>query len=184
MAQSKSTKKIFNMAYGIGAAIVIVGALFKIQHWPYGSLILTIGMVVEAIVFFISAFDAVEDDFCKGLEDIETQFHKLVVRAENDFDMKHSQLKVIYRKLYRNYQFVQSMHERKQEELDRIESKIQREKQNWKQEKQTIEGLSKFDNEIFKLDVGGAKLKVAKDTLTSVNGSLLQKMFSGKHNVQ
>ena len=62
MAQSKSTKKIFNMAYGFGAAIVIVGALFKIQHWPYGSLILTIGMVVEAIVFFISAFDAVEDD--------------------------------------------------------------------------------------------------------------------------
>ena len=62
MAQSKSTKKIFNMAYGIGAAIVIVGALFKIQHWPYGSLILTIGMIVEAIVFFISAFDAVEDD--------------------------------------------------------------------------------------------------------------------------
>ena len=50
------------MAYGFGAAIVIVGALFKIQHWPYGSLILTIGMVVEAIVFFISAFDAVEDD--------------------------------------------------------------------------------------------------------------------------
>ena len=62
MAQSKSTKKIFNMAYVIGAAIVIVGALFKIQHWPYGSLILTIGMIVEAIVFFISAFDAVEDD--------------------------------------------------------------------------------------------------------------------------
>ena len=62
MSQSKSTKKIFNMAYGFGAAIVIVGALFKIQHWPYGSLILTIGMVVEAIVFFISAFDAVEDD--------------------------------------------------------------------------------------------------------------------------
>jgi len=50
------------MAYGIGAAIVILGALFKIQHWPYGSLILTIGMVVEAIVFFISAFDAVEED--------------------------------------------------------------------------------------------------------------------------
>ena len=38
MAQSKSTKKLFNMAYGIGAAIVIVGALFQIQTfftWPY-----------------------------------------------------------------------------------------------------------------------------------------------------
>ena len=37
MAQSKSTKKIFNMAYGFGAAIVILGALFKIQHITIGS---------------------------------------------------------------------------------------------------------------------------------------------------
>ena len=55
MAQSKSTKKLFNMAYGIGAAIVILGALFKIQHISYGFLtggvMLTIGLVVEAIVF-------------------------------------------------------------------------------------------------------------------------------------
>ena len=62
MAQSKTTKRFFNMAYGIGAAIVIVGALFKIQHWDYGSEILTIGMLFEAIIFFISAFDAVEED--------------------------------------------------------------------------------------------------------------------------
>lgn len=62
MAQSKSTKKLFNMAYGLGAAVVIVGALFKIQHWDYGSEILTLGMIVEAIVFAISAFEPVEDD--------------------------------------------------------------------------------------------------------------------------
>ena len=52
MAQSKTTRD-FNMAYGIGAAIVIVGALFKIQHWDYGSEILTVGMIVEAFVFYI-----------------------------------------------------------------------------------------------------------------------------------
>lgn len=46
-----------NMIYGLGAAIVIVGALFKIQHWPYGSEILTIGMIVEALVFTYSAFE-------------------------------------------------------------------------------------------------------------------------------
>lgn len=46
-----------NMIYGLGAAIVIIGALFKIQHWPYGSLILTIGMIVEALVFTYSAFE-------------------------------------------------------------------------------------------------------------------------------
>lgn len=62
MAQSKNRKKLFNYAYGIGASIVILGALFKIQHWTGGSEMLTLGMVVEAIVFFISAFDSVEED--------------------------------------------------------------------------------------------------------------------------
>jgi len=66
MAQSKSTKKLFNMAYGIGAAIVILGALFKIQHMSIGpltgGLMLTIGMAVEAVVFFISAFEPVDED--------------------------------------------------------------------------------------------------------------------------
>ena len=38
MAQSKSTKKLFNMAYGIGAAIVILGALFKIMHYNIGPI--------------------------------------------------------------------------------------------------------------------------------------------------
>jgi gliding motility-associated protein GldL len=62
MAQSKNRKKLFNYAYGIGASIVILGALFKIQHWPLGSEMLSIGMVVEALVFFVSAFDSVEED--------------------------------------------------------------------------------------------------------------------------
>ena len=48
---------VTNMLYGIGAAIVILGALFKIQHWEGGSLLLTIGMVTEAVVFAYSAFD-------------------------------------------------------------------------------------------------------------------------------
>lgn len=52
-----------NMIYGLGAAIVIIGALFKIQHWPYGSEILTLGMVVEALVFVYSAFEKQQDDY-------------------------------------------------------------------------------------------------------------------------
>ncbi len=62
MAQSKTKKKLFNMAYGIGAAVVILGALFKIVHWPFGTEMLILGMVTEAIVFFLSAFEPVEDD--------------------------------------------------------------------------------------------------------------------------
>ncbi len=66
MAQSKSKKKMFNMAYGLGASIVILGALFKIQHISIGPLtggiMLMLGMGVEALVFAISAFEPVEDD--------------------------------------------------------------------------------------------------------------------------
>lgn len=66
MAQSKSTKRLFNMAYGLGAAVVILGALFKIMHFKIGPLtggvMLTIGMAVEAIVFALSAFEPVEDE--------------------------------------------------------------------------------------------------------------------------
>jgi gliding motility-associated protein GldL len=56
MAQ-KGSMTLTNMIYGLGAAIVIIGALFKIQHWPYGSAILTVGMIVEALVFTYSAFE-------------------------------------------------------------------------------------------------------------------------------
>lgn len=70
MAQSKTTKKLFNMAYGIGASIVIIGALFKILHWELdlgfaklgGGTLLAIGLITEAIIFFISAFEPVEDE--------------------------------------------------------------------------------------------------------------------------
>jgi len=61
MAQ-KGKITVTNMIYGLGAAIVIVGALFKIQHWPYGSEILTIGMIVEALVFTYSAFERQQSD--------------------------------------------------------------------------------------------------------------------------
>ncbi|MCL7765109.1 gliding motility protein GldL [Polaribacter sp. Z014] len=67
MAQSKSYKKTMNFIYGMGAAVVIVGALFKIQHMSLGpvtgGMMLTIGLLVEAAVFAVSAFDTPEDDF-------------------------------------------------------------------------------------------------------------------------
>ncbi len=55
------------MAYGLGASVVIIGALFKILHWKIGpldgSLLLAIGLITEAIVFAISAFEPVEDEY-------------------------------------------------------------------------------------------------------------------------
>jgi gliding motility-associated protein GldL len=58
----KGKLSITNMIYGLGAAVVIIGALFKILHLPHGSLILGFGMVVEALVFTYSAFERQQDD--------------------------------------------------------------------------------------------------------------------------
>lgn len=62
MAQSRSSKKIMNMVYGLGASVVILGALFKIMHWPFGNEMLIIGLIVEALVFAVSAFEPVDDE--------------------------------------------------------------------------------------------------------------------------
>ncbi len=43
--------------YGIGAAIVIVGAMFKILHLPGAAAMLGIGLTTEAVIFFLSAFE-------------------------------------------------------------------------------------------------------------------------------
>ncbi|MDO7848770.1 gliding motility protein GldL [Hymenobacter sp. M29] len=42
--------------YGIGAAVVIVGALFKIEHWAGADIMLIVGLGTEAVIFFLSAF--------------------------------------------------------------------------------------------------------------------------------
>ncbi len=62
MAQSKKGKKLMNMVYGLGAAVVILGALFKIMHWPFANAMLIIGLVTESLVFTISAFEPVDDE--------------------------------------------------------------------------------------------------------------------------
>lgn len=54
--------KVMPKIYGIGAAIVIIGALFKIMHWPFANPMLIVGLGTEAIIFFLSAFQPVSKD--------------------------------------------------------------------------------------------------------------------------
>ncbi len=62
----KINKRVMNMAYGLGAAVVIIGALMKIIHKDLGpltgSMLLTIGLVTEAAIFALSAFDAPDEE--------------------------------------------------------------------------------------------------------------------------
>jgi gliding motility-associated protein GldL len=54
--------KIMPMIYGLGAAIVIVGAMFKIMHWPFAGPMLVVGLSTEALIFAFSAFQPVHKD--------------------------------------------------------------------------------------------------------------------------
>lgn len=56
------SKKTMNFAYGMGAAVVIIGALFKLMHWPGASLMLIVGLGTEALIFGLSAFDPVDKE--------------------------------------------------------------------------------------------------------------------------
>lgn len=60
--QSKKGKKFMAYLYGWGASIVIVGAMFKIQHWPGASVMLVAGLSIEAIIFFFSAFEPIHEE--------------------------------------------------------------------------------------------------------------------------
>jgi gliding motility-associated protein GldL len=54
--------KIMPMIYGLGAAVVIVGAMFKIMHWKGADIMLIVGLSTEAVIFAFSAFQAVPHD--------------------------------------------------------------------------------------------------------------------------
>ncbi|AEA44275.1 gliding motility protein GldL [Fluviicola taffensis] len=59
---SKGWKKFMAKLYGFGAAVVIVGALFKIMHWPFAGPMLIVGLSTEALIFIFSAFEPIHED--------------------------------------------------------------------------------------------------------------------------
>ena len=62
IVQSAGWKSFMAKLYGIGASVVIVGAMFKIQHWPGGGFMITAGLAVEAVIFFFSAFEPLHEE--------------------------------------------------------------------------------------------------------------------------
>ena len=59
---SQQWKKFMAKLYGWGASIVIIGALFKIQHWPGADAMLIVGLGTEAFIFFMSAFEKLHEE--------------------------------------------------------------------------------------------------------------------------
>ncbi len=94
---SKSWKNIMKYVYGIGAAVVIMGALFKIMHWPFASEMLIVGLSTEALIFILSVIEPVhtekdwsrvfpelDDTEGKGVESVEgLGLYDLLKKSEN-----------------------------------------------------------------------------------------------------
>ena len=62
LTQSAGWKNFMSKLYGFGASVVILGALFKIQHIPGGGPMITVGLGVEAVIFFFSAFEPLHEE--------------------------------------------------------------------------------------------------------------------------
>jgi gliding motility-associated protein GldL len=79
---TKKWKLFMAKLYGIGAAVVIVGALFKIMHWPGAGPMLVIGLGTEAVIFLFSAFEPLHED-----PKWELVYPELALAHDEDFDL-------------------------------------------------------------------------------------------------
>jgi gliding motility-associated protein GldL len=83
LSESRGYKNFMAKLYGIGASIVMIGALFKLTHMPLfgwsgaANFMLTLGLVTEAIIFFFSAFEPihVEPDWSIVYPELWDMYH-------------------------------------------------------------------------------------------------------------
>ena len=61
--KSKGFKYLKNLLIGVGAAVVLMGALFKLESWPFASEMLIIGLSVEALIFLVLGILGPEKDY-------------------------------------------------------------------------------------------------------------------------
>jgi len=63
MVQTRGWKNFMSKVYGIGASVVLVGAMFKIMHWTGSGMMLVVGLSTEAFIFFTSAFEPLHQEW-------------------------------------------------------------------------------------------------------------------------
>ncbi len=88
--KSKRWKVLMGYVYGWGAALVLVGALFKLQHWNHSGIMLTIGLLTEAFIFFISSFEPPmeQPDWTRVYPELQDDFELLETGEDVKSDIK------------------------------------------------------------------------------------------------
>lgn len=84
IVKSRGFKNFMAKLYGIGAAVVILGALFKINHYQGADIMLIIGLTTESIIFFFSAFEPphVEPDWSLVYPELAGMYHGVASEIE------------------------------------------------------------------------------------------------------
>lgn len=89
--KSKGFKYAKNLVIGAGAAVVLMGALFKLQSWPYASEMLIVGLSVEALIFLMLGVIGPDKDYYweklyPGLSDYESNIAPLTAGDMGDMN--------------------------------------------------------------------------------------------------
>lgn len=83
LMQSKAFKKTMDKLYGFGASIVVMGALFKLEHWAGADYMLTAGLITEAVIFFFYAFNSEQEPESVAAEVVEN--HSVGIQSFTPF---------------------------------------------------------------------------------------------------
>lgn len=90
IVKSRGFKNFMAKLYGIGAAVVILGALFKINHYQGADIMLVVGLTTESIIFFFSAFEPphVEPDWSLVYPELAGMYHGVSAEIEDELGKK------------------------------------------------------------------------------------------------
>src|SRR5665647_1760685 len=89
--KSKRWKVMMGYVYGWGASMVLIGALFKLQHWNHSGIMLTIGLLTEAFIFFLSAFEPPleQPDWAKVYPELQDDYDLIEPTENHQLDIKN-----------------------------------------------------------------------------------------------
>ncbi|MFC2114287.1 gliding motility protein GldL [Bacteroidota bacterium] len=153
--ESKAFKSFMAKLYGIGAAVVILGALFKIQHWKGAGAMLTLGLSTEALIFFISAFDKQKEfDWAKV-------YPQLLKEDEEEGGVHEAKsVSAEIEKMLQDAQIEASMVNKLGDGMNKFAT--------------TLDGLKDVSNASMATNEYTARVNAASDNLTKVNTSYEQ----------
>ena len=152
--ESKGFKSFMAKMYGWGAAVVILGALFKIQHWPGAGMMLTLGLSTEALIFFLSAFDKQKEfDWAKVYPELIEE--EEVERGKDEPEHEAKSISQEIEKMLEEARIEQSMVTKLGEGMNKFAN--------------TLDGLKEVSNATVATNDYTAKVKTASENLEKAN---------------